>query len=180
MSRLLIGGRSHSEATWSDTDLLGHSFDPPVLGLGWWWMRRSRHLHLAGVSRKAVRAAVKTRQKVLQRENRERWCALNGKHRLFRSKSCRAEGTSGSLEWNLLNRVWNQKKIRQKIHSSTGILWKRLQHIIPETLAERGWTFQSVCLIKEHSFLFIGNLTVFPSYTSQVLLHYISCDLNAF
>lgn len=61
-------------------------------------MRRSRHLHLAGVSRKAVRAAVKTRQKVLQRENREDWCGLNGKHRLLRSKSCHAEGTSGSLE----------------------------------------------------------------------------------
>lgn len=53
------------------TDLLSHRFDPPVLSLSWRRVGRSRHLHLAGVSRKTVWAAVKTRQKVLQR-NTER------------------------------------------------------------------------------------------------------------
>lgn len=36
------------------TDLLSHGFDPPVLGLSGRRMRRSRHLHLTGVSREAV------------------------------------------------------------------------------------------------------------------------------
>lgn len=41
------------------SDLLCHGFDPPVLGLGRGGMGWSRHLHLAGISGKTVRAAVK-------------------------------------------------------------------------------------------------------------------------
>lgn len=57
-------------ATCSETDLLGHGFDPPVLRLGRRGVRRRRHLHLAGVSGKAVGTAVKARQEVLQRNQR--------------------------------------------------------------------------------------------------------------
>lgn len=52
------------------SDLLCHGFDPPVLGLGCRGMGRSRHLYLAGISSKTVRAAVKTGQQVLQKEKR--------------------------------------------------------------------------------------------------------------
>lgn len=51
----------------SHTDLLSHRFDPPVLGLSGRRVGRSCHLHLTGVSRETVGAAVETRQKVLQR-----------------------------------------------------------------------------------------------------------------
>lgn len=54
----------------SHTDLLSHRFDPPVLGLSGRRVGRSRHLHLTGVSRETVGAAVETRQKVLQRHRK--------------------------------------------------------------------------------------------------------------
>lgn len=46
--------------------LLRHGSDPPVLGLGGGRVGRRRHLHLTGVAGETVRAAVETRQQVLE------------------------------------------------------------------------------------------------------------------